>query len=50
MIWHATEHSKMKPIKDPRVDRDGGQMDTADMKQSDLAFEEPNPTPDNGHA
>ena len=43
MIWQATDHSKMKPIKDPRVDGEGEVIDTdtTEMKQSDLDFKNP---------
>jgi hypothetical protein len=41
MVWHATDHSKMKPIKDPRVDAaDAPEASTADMTQVDLEFDE----------
>ena len=38
MIWHATDHSKMKPIKDPRVDGESENIETntSEMRQSDL--------------
>jgi hypothetical protein len=50
MIWHATDHSRMKSIKDPRVDGDGSETDVAEMKQTDLDFEKPDYTLDDDHA
>jgi hypothetical protein len=35
MNWAATDHQKMKPIKDPRID-DIEAIDTSELKQSDL--------------
>ena len=37
MIWQATDHSKMKSIRDPRVDIDSeiGENNNTEMKQSD---------------
>jgi hypothetical protein len=43
MVWQATYHTKMKPIKDPRVD-DEEKIETDDtttLKQDDLDFKLP---------
>ena len=45
MIWRATDHMKMKPIKDPRVDVDQEPEDTTKATQEPLDLRPPVNTP-----
>jgi PIN like domain len=39
MVWHSTDHTKMKPIKDPRIDYSDDSVATTELRQNELNLE-----------